>query len=1098
MSSSPLSVKLRSPKRTAPKRTPLQERTSSETNELSNRLSQEPRSDQGTLDIYNSTPFPTKPAHVLLPSTIRKKKSFGLGQLADISGQLYESESGRSSDAPQNSRGGGSKPTVRLKRSVKALRDLYESQAEEASRPSTATSPALRPSTANSVRLRSISSSESLSGAYGWESLQKISADDLALLPSLPPGLHTVKRISSRSSFTSIPEKVAATSTPNYKVLATTSSPRLPSFRDLKGPSLEAFDEVLDTESEKDGSSSPNVVRLAHTSSPKQSQSPNGSSSPNVVRLAHSSSTEQFQSSDQSSSPNVVRLAHTSSTEQFQGSDQSSSPNVIKLGPSSPSTARPDFSKYPTLSRSSSSSSRKRKRSESGEGKSFAERVGARNPLASSPPVHRYLPPTAFANASSPVDSGMPSSAPQSIQQTNESIDESSPVVRILTRDQPTSDSSSVADTHASLQAALSSSPPRIQYPIVRAPAVSQHAGLSVPKRNSRSMSTEGSVSKFEPRLSAVPSEGSWLRPRPASEASSIADDLDQYLNSEDLAPASTYIINEGANLTQIRLVPETEPEAEPQCDSEWETEYSHQELDPHHNEATDEVSALPSKEYAYRSPPLRPSRSNGYLHSSSNNSSQQSITRLNSMNSFTKLRHNRSRSNSLRPGSSGSTVSVIPVPTWARRYYSGFYRDSFQYLYTSGSYYNLRERAANQAPIPVRLEPPSRSNQAPIPVHLEPPSRSNQAPIPVHLEPPSRPGTSKSNISAGIRNFHQGMMDGVGGPFRPRKRPKLEARKSHLLPGVGPLVSNPVRAPAPAALASTDRRQSYPQTLSYPNTHSRSVSLPLHPADPRAHWAGVVEIHEQPHQDGRGSSYMIRHHSFAYSLSGSQSDAQTNQSVIHHPRASGSGNLFRRSWHRWSYSPHLHHDARLGTGSTVSRGFGFPFNTKSRWTTGVPDLVTSGEPQSPLHIDRRSIQVICFTAGFLIPAAWFVGAFLPLPARPASFGDIEKEVVQEQRQRQRQSYPQQQPQSRTQSLRYSLSQQFSSDRSQAEQEWESMDVLARLRYERHVAGVAELKFQNARWWRNLNRWMSAVGVVVCALVVVLAVLGTKHNWGDT
>ncbi|OAP57721.1 hypothetical protein AYL99_08459 [Fonsecaea erecta] len=1065
MSSSPSSVKLRSPKRTAPKRIPLQEQTSSETNEISARLGQEPRSDQGALNIYNTTPFPTKPAHVLLPSAIRKKKSFGPSPLVDSSGLLSESESGRSSDASRSSRGSGSKPTVRLKRSVKALRDLYESQAEEASRPSTATSPALRPSTASSYRLRSIGSSESLSGAYGWESLQKISADDLALLPPLPLGPHTLKRISSRSSFTSIPEKAAATSTPNYKVLAVTSSPRLPSFRDLKGPLLEAFEEVLSSEAAKDGSSSPNVVRLAPTSSPKQSQSPDQPSSPNVVRLAHSSSSEQFQNSDLSSSPNIVRLAHTSSTEQFQSSDQSSSPNVIKLGPSSPPTARSGFAKHFTLSRSSSSSSRKRKRSESGGGKSFAERVGARNPLASSPPVHRYISSSAAASVSSPVDPGLPSSAPQSIQQLSESVHDSSPVVQPLARDDATSDDSSVVDTHASLQAALSSSPPRIQYPIVRAPAVSQHAGLAVPKRNSRSMSTEGSVAKFEPRLSAVPSEGSWMRPRPASEASSVPDDLDQYLNSEDLAPASTYIINEGANLTQIRLVPETQSEAEQQCDSEWETEYSHDELDPHHNEATDEVSALPSKEYAYRSPPLRPSRSIGYIHSSSNNSSQQSITRLNSMKSFTKSRHNRSHS-PLRPGSSGSIMSVVPVPTWARRYYSGFYRDSFQYLYTSGSYYNLRDLAATQAPIPV------------------------------HLEPPSRPETSKSSVNTSLRNIHQGMMDGVGGPFRPRKKPKLEARKSHLLPGVGPLVSNPVRPPPPAALASISRRQSYPQTQSFPNSHSRSVSLPLHPADPRAHWAGLVEIHEQPLQDGRGSTYMIRHHSYTYSVNGSQSDSQNNQSVIHHPQASGGGNLFRRSWHRWSSSPHLHHDARLDTGSSVSRGFGFPFNAKSRWTTGVPDLVAGGEPQSLLHIDLRSIQVICFTAGFLMPAAWFVGAFLPLPSRPASFGDIEKEVLQEQRQRQRQSYPPQH--SRAQSLRYSLSRQFSSDRSHAEQEWESMDILARLRWERHAAGVAELKFQNARWWRNLNRWMSVVGVVVCALVVVLAVLGTKHNWGDT
>jgi hypothetical protein len=57
------------------------------------------------------------------------------------------------------------------------------------------------------------------------------------------------------------------------------------------------------------------------------------------------------------------------------------------------------------------------------------------------------------------------------------------------------------------------------------------------------------------------------------------------------------------------------------------------------------------------------------------------------------------------------------------------------------------------------------------------------------------------------------------------------------------------------------------------------------------------------------------------------------------------------------------------------------------------------------------------------------------------------------------------------------------------------MDVLSQLRLDRHLAGMAELQWQNARWWRNLNRWMCAVGVVVCVIVIVLAILGTKRDW---
>lgn len=1044
MSSSPSSIKQRSPKRTSPKRAPLQEQTASRANEALLTESQP----QEKLDIYNANPFPTKPSQVLLPSTIRKQKSYGLSPLGDTFGFLSDSDTGKSSEVSRSSR--GSRPTVRLKRSVKALRDLYESQGDDSSRPSTATSPPLRPSTANSLRLRSLSSSESLSGAYAWESLQRVSDDDLALLPTLPSGSsRAVKRLASRNSFTSIVENPFVTSSPNYKVLGATSSPRPAAFKDL--PLLEAFEDPPSSRSGQQSSSSPNVVRLAHTSS-----------------------TDQFQSSDQSSSPNVVRLAHTSSTDQFGSSDPVSSPNVIKLGTSSPDRSpatvrRHTPEDYSLPSRSSSGSSRKRKRSDTGGGRSFAERIGARNPLASSPPTNPYVPSSTAPNTSSPIDAELPSSAPQSIQQSSV-IDESSPVIRLLGQDDFAADSSSIAETHSSLQAALSSSPPRIQYPVVRAPPPSQHIGISVPKRNSRSLSTEGTAPRFSLALSEVPSEGSFTRSRRASGISNISlgqGDLDDYLNSDDLAPASNYILNEAANQTQIRLVPDQEPETatQSQCDCEYNCD--HRSVDPHHNEATDEVSALPLSEYAYRSPPLRPVRSGSNMRRSSSDTNSVHLY-LNSMKSFTQSRHN----SFLRPSSSSSSIhSIAPVPSWARRYYSGMYQDTFQYLYSSNSYLSLRELSARQAPIPLSTLTPT----------------------------PSRPETIKSNGNNSFRNVHQAMSDRLGSLLHP-KRPKLAARKSHTLPGTGPLVSNPVgklrSPPATAAhpFAHGARRQSYqhPQTQSLPmGQHNRAVSMPLPPVDPRAHWAGVVEIHEMPHEDGRGSSYTVRHHSYAYSVNGSQSDSQ-NQSVIHHHP---SGSDLRRSWHRWSSSPHLHHDARLNTGSSVSRGFGFPFNSKSRWSTGIPEITTNdgSKPRSKFIFDRRSMQVLAFSTGFIMPLTWIVAAFLPLPKRPSSFSDIEKQVFREsqlqgrQSQTQRQSYPPQQ--SRTQSMRYSQAQD-------PELESGSLEVLAKLRLERHHAGVAELQYQNARWWRNLNRWMSCVGVVVCVLVVVLAILGSKGNWG--
>ncbi|KAK5377082.1 hypothetical protein LTS03_004363 [Exophiala xenobiotica] len=984
MSSSPSSVKHRSPKRTSPQRTPLRERTQSHANELSSRLSKDARSDQENTSIYATTPFPTEPAHVLLPSSIKKKKS-APGTAAEGLGFPFDIETARRNEGQRILRG-GAQPTVRLKRSVKALRDLYESQADDGSRPSTATSPPLRPSTASSARLRSISSSESLSGTFSWESYRKVSSDDLALLPTLSSGNRAPKRLTPRTSFTSIAERFAATSSPNYQVLGVTSSPRAPTLHELVTVPLDQFEE--------DPSSS-------------------------IVQ-------------DSSSSPNIVRLAHTSSTEQFQPADVSSSPNVIKLGTSSPVASRPGATDYSSLSRSSSSSSRKRKRSDTiGSTRTFAARAGARNPLASSPPLDPYIPTSAAASTVSPDNRGFPSSAPQSIRHVDDSQDESSPIVRRLaSSDLSSSNGSSLTGTHASLQAALSSSPPRIQYPIVRAPPRSQQAGLVVPKRTSRSMSTDAAGPRFTSRLSAVPSEASrGIKTRSASVASSDLElDVDDYLHSDDLAAASAYIINEDYNPSQIRIVRDQESET---------------------HEASDEVSALPSSDDVFRSPPAR-SGSGSYIYSPT--SSQQS--RLNSMRSFTQLRHQNSFLS--RPSSSASTSTAnnaLPLPTWAKRYYSGFYRDSFQYLYPSNSHLNLHNLSLS----PTRTSRPQTS-------------RSNGS--------PSRP-----------RSFHQAMTERVEALFKSRSRPRLEARKSHTLPGVGPLVSNPIREPATAALADgrsslADRRSSYTvprQQTPTSQRHSRSISAPLSPVDPRAHWAGVVEIHERPLGNGQGSSYTIHHHhyrrtsnGYTYSVSPSES-----QSVLYHPSGGAQQGIARH----WSESPHLHHDQRLNTGSSVSRGFGFPFNSRSRWT--APSIITQSSG-FVARTDLRTAQVACFAVGFLVPLTWFIAAFLPLPKRPASYYDLEKEAYADAHAH---AHAHAHAQATNGQQQRRSSQRYSQPEEGPSSDWEPMDVLARLRTERQLAGMAELKFQNARWWRNLNRWMCAVGVVVCVLVIVLAVL---------
>ena len=60
--------------------------------------------------------------------------------------------------------------------------------------------------------------------------------------------------------------------------------------------------------------------------------------------------------------------------------------------------------------------------------------------------------------------------------------------------------------------------------------------------------------------------------------------------------------------------------------------------------------------------------------------------------------------------------------------------------------------------------------------------------------------------------------------------------------------------------------------------------------------------------------------------------------------------------------------------------------------------------------------------------------------------------------------------------------------------EYEAMNVLAGLRQEKRLRGGEEAAWQNARWWRRLNRWMCIIGTIVLVLVIVLAVVGTTTN----
>ena len=841
------------------------------------------------------TPYPTKSEHILQPSVIRRQQHGASGENTTPSlfsppnrhSRNSSSQGGYLSDDSDRPRTANA-PALSLKRSVAALRDMYEAQAEK-SRPSTAvTSPVMRPTSAASNRLRSMSSSESLSGGSMWEALQISSIDDLAMLP--PPLRTTSGTVRNVTSDLEGRRQQLHTSSPNITKLGSSSTSRFSIYEEISHPQ---YDHV------------PLSSSVATFSSSDPSTSLTSSSSPNVVRLGRSSSVSEIPEEDESSSPNVVRLGSSSSA------GKTSPPGESAELASSPQTIR----------------HHKRKRSEPQEKMlSFAARSGALNPFSSSPPYEASV----GSGSAISTDLGfvLPSSPPRI------SVDVVSQAGSVNTidfladqLDIAIPESSAMEQSHGKLQAVMTSSPaPPVQYPVVRAPATASWTSLSVPKRPPRVAALDSA--KWTSRLSTVPSETSGRRSnRNSMRTSTTDDDYSLSDGDSDIAPARAYMANHDEAIhSRSRMVSATES-------------------DHHEAEAADFVSALPSAECRLSSPPTTSYHGVDTNSSTSRlNSFRNSVdTRLNSMKSF----RNNSMRNSQRPSSSSST-NTFQLPSWARRYYSGIYRDSFQEMYASATDLPSQTYSGNYGPAP------------PAPLMTRPDTSNT-----TKTRPSTAVSRKASSIAASVRSI-----------VFPKPRPRLNARNSHLAPGVGPLVSNPVRAPA---------------------ARVRLVSIPLDPADPRTHWTSAQEelaAFEQMMQNGL---------------------PQKNRIGRGRPTS-------------WSRSPHLHRDDRL-------------MHRHSRWE--APSLDEKHEPL----LSRRNAQIMCFVLGFVTIVPWFVGSVLPLPERPQS-RDLEKRI--------------------------------------------SADIKGRMR--RDAAVVDELRWENAAWWRTVNRWMCVVGGVFIVLVVVLGVVGSR-DW---
>lgn len=987
--SSPASTPKLTPKRSTPRRAPLQERTPSQKNEAAGRLQKDGRQELVDVHIFTSTPFPTKPQHVLLPSTVRKQRSrqnveneFGAFFNSSLPDMPSSASTGQNRYGDQRTRRA---PNLQLKKSVTALRDMYEAQAESSrpstaqhSRPSTAApSPALRPTTASS-RIRSTSSSDGFSGHGAWEmlGLPKVSADDLALLPTLSES-NALSQLESERSFASRVRNQPTTSSPNFRTFGSSSS------------GLPAFHDVVTSSDPIEGSSSSELDMT-------------GMSSPNLIQLRHSSS--------------EITTDPTPPLQEEEEEDEGeSSPILEKLGTTSPQRSS---SPAPSVA---SVVSRKRKRSEM-EGSAYAGRTplffGARHERRhSSPPVHNILVGSDLSVQSSGAQ-GLSSSPPEVGSVGSEDQGASSPIIRVHGRFG--GDRSSIVSAHTNLQSVLSSSPgPPIHRPIIRAPDINQFETLALQKRTT-SGQTEGSNPV---KLSPVPSvtnieiqhlsstDLSQFQPRrSSSRISMFTEELDKNLDDESIAPAQAYIIQNDLNNSQANMISDTD-----------------------RNEASDELRALPGQQSSFAAA-LSQARSASFLNSATSSSNSLSRfesmrssmdSRLQSMRSFAHARNDSFRS-SLRPGSSSSYVSQNIVPTWARRYYSGFYRNSFHYLYQSST--NLSSGATQIHPA---SQPVSRPTSLPVSSSHDTVSTRSRSDL-------------RRSLSRSLKNFIPSILMS---PTRPA-RPELDVRQSHTTVGIGPLVSNPVR-PQSELLSRPPSPYQSPQSI-------RRVSAPLSAADPRYHWNGIIEEPESAEE----AEAMQDHE---YTGEPRYADAAQMQLPVY-PNSHGH--------HHASFrflrlpTPHLHHDRRLHTGSSSSQGFGAPYNARSRWQPpgGLTDEVTDSRTFW-FNPDLRDAQIFCFVGGFLCPLVWFLGALLPLPPRPCKYTDVEKSAHN--------------------------SRQFADLPNRLDEE----DVIARLRIEKHLRGLEEVRWQNARWWKRMNKCMCLVGIVVLIVIITLAITGTKGHW---
>ncbi|KAH6715288.1 hypothetical protein BKA61DRAFT_574750 [Leptodontidium sp. MPI-SDFR-AT-0119] len=154
----------------------------------------------------------------------------------------------------------------------------------------------------------------------------------------------------------------------------------------------------------------------------------------------------------------------------------------------------------------------------------------------------------------------------------------------------------------------------------------------------------------------------------------------------------------------------------------------------------------------------------------------------------------------------------------------------------------------------------------------------------------------------------------------------------------------------------------------------------------------------------------------------------------------------YSRRFRTWSmssiWSPHLRLDRRA--------------TRRSVWEPPSVNWSTEGG-----WFGRRNVQIVMFIVGFIFPFAWMIAAILPLPPRPI----------------------------RNMSERDNSRSNLDSSHDREAQHETPND------YTRQFGPMDEARYESAKWWRRLNRYMSFVGVLILAAIAVLVVVGINQGW---